>query len=114
MQLSKVMVRSSMNPIVSDQAICLDLIAKSRGIAVAKRYVLDLLETSKTYFRYDTLLNSYCKVLMIEKAESLMEKMKELNFLSYFIRERWSTGGTKYLEYVLTRIHSWDYKKRES
>ena len=88
MQLSEVMVRSDMNPTVSDQAILLDLIAKSRCVVAAKQYFLDLPETSKTYFRYHALLNSYSKVLMIEKAESLMEKMEELNFPFIFYMKR--------------------------
>ncbi|ONM29280.1 hypothetical protein ZEAMMB73_Zm00001d039587, partial [Zea mays] len=50
LELSEVMVRSGMNPTVSDQAILLDLIAKSRCVAAAKKYFLDLPETSKTYF----------------------------------------------------------------
>ena len=77
-----------MNPTVSDQAILLDLIAKSRCVAAAKKYFLDLPETSKTYFRYHALLNSYSKVLMIEKAESLVEKMEELKFPFIFYMKR--------------------------
>jgi pentatricopeptide repeat protein len=80
MQLSEVMARRGMNPTVSDQAIRLDLVAKSRGIAAAEKYFLDLPETSKNHLTYGALLNCYCKELMIEKAEALMEKMKDLNF----------------------------------
>ena len=80
MQLSEVMARRGMNPTVSDQAIHLDLVAKSRGIAAAEKYFLDLPESSKTHLTYGALLNCYCKELMTEKAEALMEKMKELNF----------------------------------
>uniref|UniRef100_A0A0D9W3H5 Pentacotripeptide-repeat region of PRORP domain-containing protein n=1 Tax=Leersia perrieri TaxID=77586 RepID=A0A0D9W3H5_9ORYZ len=80
LKLSEVMARRGMNPTVSDQAIRLDLVAKSRGIAAAEKYFLDLPETSKTHLTYGALLNCYCKELMTEKAEALMEKMKELNF----------------------------------
>ncbi|KAG8083363.1 hypothetical protein GUJ93_ZPchr0015g6987 [Zizania palustris] len=80
LKLSEVMTRRGMNPTVSDQAIRLDLVAKSRGIAAAEKYFLDLPETSKTHLTYGSLLNCYCKELMTEKAETLMEKMKELNF----------------------------------
>ncbi|KAL5216401.1 hypothetical protein ABZP36_007802 [Zizania latifolia] len=80
LKLSEVMARRGMNPTVSDQAIRLDLVAKSRGIAAAEKYFLDLPETSKTHLTYGSLLNCYCKELMTEKAEALMEKMKELNF----------------------------------
>ncbi|KAM3206828.1 hypothetical protein ACQJBY_062162 [Aegilops geniculata] len=78
--LTEVMTRRGMNPTVGDQAIRLDLVAKSRGIAAAEKYFMDLPETSKTHLTYGALLNCYCKELMTEKAESLMEKMKELNF----------------------------------
>ncbi|RCV19975.1 hypothetical protein SETIT_4G018800v2 [Setaria italica] len=80
LKLSEVMARRGMNPTISDQAIRLDLVAKSRGIAAAEKYFLDLPETSKTHLTYGALLNCYCKELMAEKAEALMEKMKELNF----------------------------------
>ncbi|XP_062233709.1 large ribosomal subunit protein mL101 (rPPR4)-like [Phragmites australis] len=80
LKLSEVMARRGMNPTVSDQAIRLDLVAKSRGIAAAEKYFMDLPETSKTHLTYGALLNCYCKELMMEKAEALMEKMKELNF----------------------------------
>ncbi|KAM3206827.1 hypothetical protein ACQJBY_062162 [Aegilops geniculata] len=80
LKLTEVMTRRGMNPTVGDQAIRLDLVAKSRGIAAAEKYFMDLPETSKTHLTYGALLNCYCKELMTEKAESLMEKMKELNF----------------------------------
>lgn len=67
-----------MNMTVSDQAIHLDIVAKVRGIDAAENYFIDLPETSKNHLTYGTLLNCYCKELMTEKAESLMEKMKEL------------------------------------
>ncbi|WVZ82760.1 hypothetical protein U9M48_029989 [Paspalum notatum var. saurae] len=79
LKLSEVMDRRGMNPTVSDQAIRLDLIAKSKGIAAAEKYFLDLPESSKTHLTYGSLLNCYCKELMTEKAEALMEKMWEHN-----------------------------------
>jgi pentatricopeptide repeat protein len=74
MQLSEVMARRGMNPTVSDQAIRLDLAAKSRCIAAAEKYFLDLPETFKNHLTYGALLNCYCKELMTEKAEALMQK----------------------------------------
>lgn len=68
-----------MNKTVSDQAIHLDLVAKVRGVDAAENYFVDLPETSKNHLTYGALLNCYCKELMTEKAEALMEKMKELN-----------------------------------
>ncbi|OAY80422.1 Pentatricopeptide repeat-containing protein [Ananas comosus] len=80
LKLSEVMARRGMNPTVSDQAIRLDLYAKARSIASAEEYFINLPETSKNHLTYGALLNCYCKELMTEKAEALMEKMKELRF----------------------------------
>lgn len=79
LKLSETMEKRGMNKTVSDQAIHLDLVAKSRGIAAAEAYFAGLPESSKNHFTYGTLLNCYCKDLMMEKAEALFEKMKELN-----------------------------------
>ncbi|XP_044491104.1 pentatricopeptide repeat-containing protein At1g60770-like [Mangifera indica] len=79
LKLSEAMARRGMNKTVSDQAIHLDLVAKTRGIDAAENYFVDLPETSKNHLTYGALLNCYCKELATEKAESLMEKMKELN-----------------------------------
>jgi len=64
---------------VSDQATHLDLLAKARGITAAENYFVNLPESAKNHLCYGALLNCYCKELMTEKAEGLMEKMKELN-----------------------------------
>lgn len=78
LKLSDTMAMRGMNMTVSDQAIHLDLIAKAHGIAAAENYFIDLPESSKNIESYGALLNCYCKELMSEKAEALMEKMKEL------------------------------------
>ncbi|CAA6673092.1 unnamed protein product [Spirodela intermedia] len=80
LKLSEVMSRRGMNLTPSDHAIRLDLIAKSRGIATAEEYFVNLPEPAKNHLAYGSLLNCYCKELMTEKAEALMEKMKELRF----------------------------------
>ncbi|XP_010553613.1 PREDICTED: pentatricopeptide repeat-containing protein At1g60770 [Tarenaya hassleriana] len=80
LKLSEAMEDRCMNKTVSDQAIHLDLVAKARGIAAAENYFVDLPETSKTHLTYGSLLNCYCKELMTDKAEGLLDKMKELNF----------------------------------
>ncbi|XAR65095.1 hypothetical protein NMG60_11009066 [Bertholletia excelsa] len=72
------MAERGMNKTVSDQAIHLDLIAKARGIDAAESYFIDLPETSKNHLTYGALLNCYCKELMAEKAEALLENMKDL------------------------------------
>ncbi|KAG2317160.1 hypothetical protein Bca52824_020282 [Brassica carinata] len=79
LKLSEVMEHRGMNKTVSDQAIHLDLVAKARGIAAGESYFINLPETSKTELTYASLLNCYCKELMSEKAEGLLNKMKELN-----------------------------------
>lgn len=73
------MAKKGMNKTVSDQAIHLDLIAKTRGIPAAENYFVVLPESLKNHVSYGALLNCYCKELMTEEAEALMEKMKELN-----------------------------------
>ncbi|KAK9277098.1 hypothetical protein L1049_006637 [Liquidambar formosana] len=78
LKLSETMARRGMNMTVSDQAIHLDLVAKTRGITAAENYFIDLHETSKNHLSYGALLNCYCKELMTEKAEALVDKMKEL------------------------------------
>lgn len=78
MQLSDTMARRGMNMTLSDQAIHLDLIAKTHGIPAAENYFIDLPESSKSIECYGALLNCYCKELISDKAEALMEKMKEL------------------------------------
>ncbi|KAI3842889.1 hypothetical protein MKX03_008679 [Papaver bracteatum] len=80
LKLSEAMVKRGMGMTVSDQAIHLDILAKSKGITAAETYFADLPEASKNCLCYGALLNCYCKELMTEKAEGLMEKMKELKF----------------------------------
>lgn len=76
------MSRRGMNLTVSDQAIHLDLVAKARGISSAEEYFVNLPDSSKNQLTYGALLNCYCKELLTEKAEALMDKMKELGFAS--------------------------------
>ncbi|XP_074569339.1 large ribosomal subunit protein mL101 (rPPR4) isoform X3 [Curcuma longa] len=76
------MSKRGMNLTVSDQAIHLDLVAKASGISLAEEYFVNLPESSKNQLTYGALLNCYCKELVTEKAEALMEKMKELGFAS--------------------------------
>lgn len=79
LQLSETMTKRNMNKTISDHAIHLDLVAKGRGIAAAENYFVNLPESAKNHLCYGALLNCYCKELMTEKAEGLMEKMKELD-----------------------------------
>lgn len=79
LKLSETMSKRNMIKTVSDHAIHLDLLAKARGITAAENYFVNLPESSKNHLCYGALLNCYCKELMTEKAEGLMEKMKELS-----------------------------------
>ncbi|XP_031499389.1 pentatricopeptide repeat-containing protein At1g60770 [Nymphaea colorata] len=82
LKLLETATRRGMNLTVSDQAIHLDLISKTKGIVAAEKYFMDLPEPSKNHLSYGALLNCYCKEKMTENAEALLEKMKELNFAS--------------------------------
>ncbi|TKY58679.1 Pentatricopeptide repeat-containing protein [Spatholobus suberectus] len=79
LKLSETMAKRNMNKTVSDRAIHLDLLAKAQGITAAENYFVSLPESAKNHLCYGALLNCYCKELMTEKAEGLMEKMKELS-----------------------------------
>jgi len=73
------MAKRNMIKTVSDNAIHLDLLAKARGTTAAENYFVNLPESAKNHLCYGALLNCYCKELMTEKAEGLMDKMKELS-----------------------------------
>lgn len=80
LQLSETMAKRNMIKTVSDQAIHIDLVAKARGIVAAEKYFVDLPESTKNHLCYGALLNCYCKELMTDKAEGVVEKMKDLDF----------------------------------
>jgi pentatricopeptide repeat protein len=79
LQLSETMAKRSMIKTVCDQAIHIDLIAKARGIVAAEKYFVDLPESAKNHLTYGALLNCYCKESMTDKAEGVIEKMKDLD-----------------------------------
>lgn len=66
-----------MDPAVCYQAIRLDLVAKSRGVAAADKYFMDLQKLPKLISH---MVLFSIVTAMTEKAEALEEKMKELNF----------------------------------
>ncbi|KAL5165714.1 Pentatricopeptide repeat-containing protein [Glycine soja] len=78
-QMGETMAKRNMIKTVRDHAIHLDLLAKARGITAAKNYFVNLPESAKNHLCHGAILNCYCKEPMIEKAEGLMEKMKELS-----------------------------------
>lgn len=65
-----------------DHAVCIDLLAKTKGVSLAEEYFNNLEESSKTLKTYGALLSCYCKEKMIDEAADLFEKIKELSFAS--------------------------------
>ncbi|KAG7595560.1 Pentatricopeptide repeat [Arabidopsis suecica] len=68
---------------VSDHAIRLDLIAKTKGLEAAENYLNNLDPSAKNHqSTYGALMNCYCVELEEEKAKAHFEKMDELNFVN--------------------------------
>lgn len=67
----------------SDTAIQLDLIAKVHGISSAEQYFLKLPDALKDKRIYGSLLNAYVRARMREKAESLMDKIRDRGYASH-------------------------------
>ncbi|EOA38945.1 hypothetical protein CARUB_v10011354mg [Capsella rubella] len=64
----------------SDAAIQLDLIGKVRGISDAEEFFLTLPETFKDRRVYGSLLNAYVRAKSREKAEALLNTMREKGY----------------------------------
>ncbi|KAK7257443.1 hypothetical protein RIF29_31432 [Crotalaria pallida] len=60
-----------------DIAIRLDLIAKVRGLDQAEKYFDSISDASRDFKVYSALLNCYAQHNSVEKAEAIMEKIKE-------------------------------------
>ncbi|KAL9234342.1 hypothetical protein vseg_009225 [Gypsophila vaccaria] len=65
----------------SDTAIQLDLIAKVRGITYAEDYFARVPETVKDKRIYGALLNAYVGAKIQDKAETLMDKMRNKGYV---------------------------------
>ncbi|KAF9619838.1 hypothetical protein IFM89_009589 [Coptis chinensis] len=65
-----------------DHAIHLDLLSKIEGVDAAEKYFERLPEHARNKLTYGALLHCYCKENMLEKAMTLLEKMRELNYAS--------------------------------
>ncbi|KAJ6675632.1 hypothetical protein OIU85_011756 [Salix viminalis] len=61
----------------SDAAIQLDLIAKVRGVSTAEDFFISLPSTFKDRRVYGALLNAYVRNRMREKAETLIDEMRD-------------------------------------
>ncbi|GER49394.1 pentatricopeptide repeat-containing family protein [Striga asiatica] len=64
----------------SDAAIQLDLIAKVHGVSSAEQYFKKIPSASMDNKIYGSLLNAYARSMMREKAESLMDEMRNRNY----------------------------------
>ncbi|KAE8701916.1 Pentatricopeptide repeat-containing protein [Hibiscus syriacus] len=64
----------------SDAAIELDLISKVRGVSSAEDYFLQLPDTLKDKRIYGALLNAYVRARLQEKAESLINDMRNKGY----------------------------------
>ncbi|KDP21920.1 hypothetical protein JCGZ_03058 [Jatropha curcas] len=65
-----------------DIALRLDLISKVYGIEEAEKYFNNIPQKFKVLKVYGALLNCYARAESIEKAEAVMQKMRDLGFCS--------------------------------
>ncbi|KAL2900841.1 hypothetical protein RDABS01_025923, partial [Bienertia sinuspersici] len=65
---------------VADVAIRLDLIAKVHGIEQAENYFNNTPKQMRTMEVYGALLNCYSQVKCVDKADAVMQKMRELGY----------------------------------
>lgn len=69
------------DPSPGDIAIRLHLISKVYGLEQAEKYFSSINESSRDYRVYGALLNCYVEDRDLEKAEEIMQKMRELGFM---------------------------------
>ncbi|KAA8524404.1 hypothetical protein F0562_010805 [Nyssa sinensis] len=67
-----------------DVAVQLDLISKVRGLEQAEKYFHNIPNTSRVFRVYGTLLNCYAHAKSLDKAEAIMQKMRDLGFARSF------------------------------
>ncbi|KAG5020482.1 hypothetical protein AAZX31_06G228900 [Glycine max] len=66
-----------------DQAVQLDLIGRVHGVESAERYLQSLSDGDKTWKVHGALLNCYVREGLVDKSLSLMQKMKDMGFVSF-------------------------------
>ncbi|KAL0559978.1 hypothetical protein IC582_000364 [Cucumis melo] len=69
------------NPSPGDIAVQLHLISKARGLEQAEKYFSSIRESSRDHKVYGALLNCYVENKNLEKAEAIMQKMREVGFM---------------------------------
>lgn len=67
-------------PTSPDVAIRLALISKVHGIQEAENYSNSIPHPLRSHYVYGTLLNCYASVKSVDKAESVMQRMKDLGY----------------------------------
>ncbi|OIV99155.1 hypothetical protein TanjilG_01130 [Lupinus angustifolius] len=83
LQVSEWMSSKGLCPIsAGDRAVQLDLIGKVRGLDIAESYFQNLSENDKTDKLHGALLNCYVREGLVDKSLSVMQKMKDMGFLS--------------------------------
>ncbi|KAK3227117.1 hypothetical protein Dsin_006979 [Dipteronia sinensis] len=75
--------KQSFLPSASDAAVRLDLISKVQGIEQAENYFNSIPEKLRALPTYTALLNCYAYVRNVEKAESTMDKIRELGLAKW-------------------------------
>ncbi|KAL5715529.1 hypothetical protein ACHQM5_017337 [Ranunculus cassubicifolius] len=81
LEISKWMAdQSNFPPSAGDFALRLDLISRIHGIDQADKYFETIPEQFRVFPVYLSLLNSYAHGKNVEKAESLMQQMRDLGF----------------------------------
>ncbi|KAL9231302.1 hypothetical protein vseg_006544 [Gypsophila vaccaria] len=65
-----------------DYAVHLDLIAKLRGLSIAEQFFLDMPEKMRSEPTLSSLLHTYVQHRAYDRAEALMEKMSECDYLN--------------------------------
>lgn len=97
-----------------DVAIRLDLIAKVRGLEQAEKYFDNVPRQLKTLESYSALLNCYAQARLVEKAEAVMQQMKDLGFarssLSYnvLLNLYFKTGNYGNMDTILHEMEEKD------
>uniref|UniRef100_A0A7N0TJH6 Pentatricopeptide repeat-containing protein n=1 Tax=Kalanchoe fedtschenkoi TaxID=63787 RepID=A0A7N0TJH6_KALFE len=66
-----------------DVADRLELLARVHGIELAETYFNSMADNMRTYHTYGAMLQSYARQKHIQKAEGIMQKMKELGITKY-------------------------------
>ncbi|XP_073278024.1 pentatricopeptide repeat-containing protein At4g01990, mitochondrial-like [Primulina huaijiensis] len=80
LQLFDWMEKSKLEIKNSDQAVCIDILYKTKGLASAEKYFNSLQDSEKTHKTFGAILNSYCNAKAFDKALETFEMMKKSNY----------------------------------